>query len=278
MQQIKGLFKLARPLTTLTGALAVFLGGWVAGTGEWFNVLLAAISVVLVSSSANAWNDYLDIEIDRINQPNRPLPSGQVNLRTAKIFSFVTAGLALLLAATINLPSFLIALASVVILYVYSWRLKSTVLMGNATIALISGLSAVYGAVAAGNAPPSVWLFGIIWVAIFGREILKTLADYEGDLRQRCRTISTVWGRRPARVVFYIMAATTMIMMMVPYLQRVYSPVYAWIVVLGVYPVVIYILLRVSRDRSGPQLERMSQLMKYDFLIWFAAVILGTSL
>ncbi len=278
MQQIKGLFKLARPLTTLTGALAVFLGGWVAGTGEWFNVLLAAISVVLVSSSANAWNDYLDIEIDRINQPNRPLPSGQVNLRTAKIFSFVTAGLALLLAATINLPSFLIALASVVILYVYSWRLKSTVLMGNATIALISGLSAVYGAVAAGNASPSVWLFGIIWVAIFGREILKTLADYEGDLRQRCRTISTVWGRRPARVVFYIMAATTMIMMMVPYLQRVYSPVYAWIVVLGVYPVVIYILLRVSRDRSGPQLERMSQLMKYDFLIWFAAVILGTSL
>lgn len=278
MQQIKGLYKLARPLTTLTGALAVFLGGYVAGTGAWDKVLLAALSVIFISASANAWNDYLDVEIDRINQPQRPLPSGMVSLRAAKTFSFIMAAISLALAAFINLPAFLLAATSTVILYVYSMRLKSTVLMGNATVALISGMSAVYGGLAAGNAIPSLWLFAVICVAIFGREVLKTLADYEGDLRQRCRTISTVWGRRPARIVFYVLVAATVIMMMVPYLARVYSPVYVWIVALGVYPVVFYILLRVSRERSGPQLERLSQLMKYDFLIWFIAVILGTSL
>ncbi|MBK7917309.1 MAG: UbiA family prenyltransferase [Chloroflexi bacterium] len=33
----------------------------------------------LFPSAANAWNDYMDIEIDKINQPQRPLPSGMVS-------------------------------------------------------------------------------------------------------------------------------------------------------------------------------------------------------
>ena len=103
------------------------------------------------------------------------------------------------------------------------------------------------------------------------------LADYEGDLRQRCRTVATVWGKRPARIVFYLLGAATLVIMMVPYMLDVYRPVYALIVGLGVYPVLMYVLLRVTRERTGPQLEKLSQLMKYDFMIWFVAVLLGAA-
>ena len=149
--------------------------------------------------------------------------------------------------------------------------------MGNATVATISAMAAVFGGVAAGNLWPTLWLAAIIATAIMGREVLKTLADYEGDLRQRCRTVATVWGKRPARVVFYLLAAATVMVMMIPYLFQVYRPVYAYVVAFGVYPVLFYILLRVSRYRTGPQLEKLSQLMKYDFLIWFVAVVLGAA-
>lgn len=273
----KGLYKLSRPLSTLSGALAVVMGGYVAGTGQWIDITLAALATVLISSAANAWNDYLDVEIDRINQPQRPLPSGMVSLHTARIFSFVLAFLSLVLAAFINWPAFFIALGSNVLLYVYSWKLKSTVLLGNVTVASISALSAVYGGVAAGNVAPSLWLAAIIAVGILGREVLKTLADYEGDLRQQCRTIATVWGRRAARTVFYVLVGATLLVMMLPYLADVYRPIYAYIVAFGVYPVVIYIVIRVTRDRTGSQLEKLSQLMKYDFLVWFIAVLLGAS-
>ncbi len=275
MKQIKGLYKISRPLSTLSGALAVVLGGYVAGTGEWLNILLATLATLLISSAANAWNDYMDIEIDKINQPQRPLPAGMVSPRVVLVFSFVAAGLSVVVAAFINLPAFIIALSSAVLLYVYSWRLKSTVLLGNATVAFISALSAVFGGVAAGNVIPSLWLAVIIFTAIMGREVLKTMADYEGDLRQKCRTISTVWGRRPARILFFVLAWATLGMMMLPYLFRVYSPIYAYVVVFGVYPVIVYILVKVNRYRTGAQLERLSQLMKYDFLIWFVAVLLG---
>lgn len=277
MNQLKGLYKISRPLTTLSGALAVVLGGYVAGTGQWVNITLAVLATIMVSSSANAWNDYLDIEIDRINQPQRPLPSGLVTPRAAKTFSFILAALSILIAAFINVESLIIIIGANSLLYIYSLKLKSTVLVGNITIALISGLSAVFGGVAAGNPQPTLWLFFIIFVTILGREVLKTLADYEGDLSESVRTISTAWGKRTARIIFYILVTASVILMLMPYVLNVFQPIYAYLVLLGVFPVIIYIVLRVSQYRSGPQLERLSQLMKYDFFLWFIAVILGSA-
>lgn len=277
MKQMKGLFKLSRPVTTLTGVLAVFLGGYVAETGVWGPVAVACVATFLVSAAANAWNDYLDVEIDRINQPQRPLPSGMVSLPAARNFSIVLAILATLLTLLINRHAFVIALASNGLLYLYSWRMKSTVLLGNAIVAFISAMSPVFGGVAAGNVAPSLWLALIVLCAIMGREVLKTMADYEGDLRQQVRTIATAWGRRRARIFFYIFAGLSLIMMMVPHLLNVYRPVYGYVVALGVYPVLLYVITRVTRERTGPQLEKLSQLMKYDFIVWFVAVLLGAS-
>ncbi len=277
INELKGLYKISRPLTTLTGGLAVLLGGYVAGTGAWGKITLAILATWFITAAANAWNDYQDIEIDKINQPKRPLPSGTVSPRSVLIFAVVMTALSILLAAFINLTAFVIALASAAMLYLYSWRLKSTVLMGNAIVATISAMSAIFGGIAAGNPRPTLWLAIIIASAIMGREVLKTLADYEGDLRQRCRTVATVWGRRAARIVFYILAAATLVVMMLPYMLDVYEPVYALIVALGVYPVLFYVLIRVTRDRTGPQLEKLSQLMKYDFMVWFLAVLLGAA-
>ncbi|HRQ15262.1 MAG TPA: geranylgeranylglycerol-phosphate geranylgeranyltransferase [Promineifilum sp.] len=277
-QTIKGLYKLSRPLSTLTGVLAVVLGGYVAGTGAWDKIALAALATLLAAASANAWNDYRDIDIDRINQPQRPLPSGMVSLRAALIFSIVLAALSIVLAALISPVALAIAAGSIILLYIYSVWLKSTILLGNATVALISALSPIFGGVAAGNVGPSLWLGAIVFVGIFGREVLKTLADYEGDKAHDVRTISTAVGPRAARTIFFFLLGATAIVMMAPYLAGHYQPIYAWIVALGVFPVAIYVIIRVTRERSGPQLERLSQLLKYDFLIWFAAVLLGASI
>ncbi|MEW5985501.1 MAG: geranylgeranylglycerol-phosphate geranylgeranyltransferase [Chloroflexota bacterium] len=277
MKRLMALYRLTRPFNALSGGLAVILGGYVAGTNQWLDVLLAAVAVFLVTGAANAWNDYRDVEIDRINQPHRVLPAGLISPRSAWLLSIALTVLALVVGSLINLAAFLVVLLSSLVLYLYSWKLKRTVLVGNATVAAVSALSAIFGGIAAGNVLPTLWLALIIATGIMGREVLKTLADYEGDLRQRCRTIATAWGRRPARLVFYLLAAATTWVMMLPYLFRVYKPVYAYMVAFGVYPVVTYILLRVGRDTSARQLEKLSQLMKLDFLVWFLAVFLGAA-
>ncbi len=303
MEQLRGLYKLARPFNAFSGALAVFLGGYVAGTGEWTRVALAAFVAFMVTGAGNAWNDYLDIEIDKINQPHRALPSGLVRPWAAVALSLLLTGVALIIAAFINLPSFLIVFIFSILLYIYSWKLKSTVLMGNLTVAITSAMTVIFGGTAAGNVRPTLWLAVIITTAILGREVLKTIADYEGDLRQQCRTIATVWGKRTARIFFYVTTGITVWVMLVPYLIKVYredisfcsvvnvcslfspftevlpvyQPVYAYIVAFGVFPVVVYVILQVKRGVPGRRLEQLSQLLKYDFLIWFAAVILGAT-
>ena len=303
MQRLKGLYKLTRPFNGFNGALAVLLGGYVAGTGHWLNIGLAALVAFLVTGAGNAWNDYLDIEIDKINQPHRALPSGIVSPRAAVLLSLSLTAVALAISAFINLPSFLIVLVFSLILYLYSWKLKSTVLMGNLTVAVTSAMTVIFGGAAAGNVRPTLWLAVIITTAILGREILKTIADYEGDLRQQCRTIATVWGKRTARIFFYVLTGITVWVMLVPYLIKVYReqisfctvldvcrlfapfadilpvyrPVYAYIVAFGVFPVVVYVILQVKRGVPGSRLEQLSQILKYDFLVWFVAVILGAT-
>jgi len=278
LTKILALYRLARPFNALTGALAVFLGGYVAGTGEWEKVAMAAVVTFLVTGAGNSWNDYLDIEIDKINQPQRVLPSGQVSPSAAWILSVVLTVIGLIIAAFINPAAFIVAFLASAILFLYSWKLKSTVLMGNATVAAISALSVIFGGIAAGNVRPTLILAAIVGVAILGREVLKTLADYEGDLQERVRTVATTWGRRRARIVYYLLAAATGWTMLLPYLLDVYDEIYAYIVAFGVYPILIYALVKVTRYSSGRQLERISQLMKMDFMIWMVAVILGVSL
>lgn len=305
IRRVKGMYKLARPFNALSGALAVFLGGYVAGTGEWGKVALAALVALMVTGAANAWNDYLDIEIDRINQPHRALPAGMLSPRLAVLFAGGLNLLALVIAGFVNTGVFIVALVFSVILVLYSWRLKSTVLLGNLTVAVTSAVTVIFGGLAAGNARPTLWLAIIIATAITGREILKTIADYEGDLHQQCRTIATVWGKRVARTVFYLVTGATVWVMMVPYLVKmyqdsfsicsfydicrrlapaplvetlpVYNASYAYIVAFGVFPVVAYVVLSVRRGVSGRRLEQLSQLLKLDFLVWFLAVVLGAA-
>lgn len=277
MTKLKAYYRLARPFNALSGALAVFLGGYVAGTGSWDKVALAAIVTLLVTASSNAFNDYLDVEIDRINQPQRVLPSGQLTPRNALWFSIVTALLSVVVAAFINPPSFVIAILANGLLYIYSWKLKSTVLLGNLTVAMMSALSVVMGGVAAGNAQPTLVLSLVVFVTILAREILKTMADYEGDLKEHVRTVATVWGKRAAGILFQLIAALVIVVVLLPYFLGRYNPIYVVIVALGVYPVIVYALIKVRPTTPGPQLERLSQILKYDFLIWFVAVILGVT-
>lgn len=274
---LRGYYKLGRPINALAGCLAILLSGYVAEAPSWMPVILAAITVLLITVSTNAWNDYLDIEIDRINKPERPLPSGQVSLHGALFFSLLGSALSLVIAVFIGHAAFLIALGSNILLYLYSWKLKCTVLLGNATVAAIVALSFIFGGVAAGNIHPVLPLAVTAFFTIMAREILKTMADYNGDLMQNCSTIATLWGKKTARIFMMIFLGISAVVMLATYFLERYSSAYLYIIVLVIFPIMVYIVIN-SKNAFPEVLERLSTVMKYFFFIWFLAVILGTAL
>ncbi len=274
---LKGFYRLGRPINALAGCVAVFVSGYVAGAPSWLPVILAASVVLLITVSTNAWNDYIDIDIDRINKPGRPLPSGEISPRQALIFSTAGTVLSLGIAAFINLHAFYIAIGANLLLYLYSWKLKCTVLWGNAAVAAIVALCFIFGGVAAGNIQPTLMLAVTVFFAMMGREILKTMADYRGDLQERCRTIATAWSKQTACNFMIAFLGITALVMLAAFFIEQYSVFYLLIVVFCMLPLFAYIAFNARRTNSEDKLERLSLFMKYGFFAWFLAVVLGAS-
>ena len=117
------------------------------------NTFLAVFSTLFITASVYIYNDYIDIEMDRLNflKKNRPLVTGEVPVGFAARFVAVTAVLGLGLAYLINLNAFIWSLVYFVLFFVYSYpviRLKKMYVVKELVITSVMPLSSVIGSYA----------------------------------------------------------------------------------------------------------------------------------
>jgi len=137
------------------------------------------------------------LEEDKVNAPERPLVKGEVGLREAVAFGTFSLTLGSVLAATLGLLPFLLAMLAVSTGMAYNARLKRTGPLGNVVVALDTALPFLFGAAVASGAriPPLAYLFTLTaFFAVLGREILKGIVDLEGDRRAGIRTVAVTRG------------------------------------------------------------------------------------
>lgn len=102
---IKPYFQLVRLPNVFTAA-ADSLAGWLlvsgsfAAPGRWLPLLGASMAIY---AGGIALNDYFDLEVDRAERPNRPLPSGRVSVRFAAVLGFGLLALGIVLATVSGL-------------------------------------------------------------------------------------------------------------------------------------------------------------------------------
>ena len=91
------LFRVENSLTGLIGVVigAVVVNGANFTTEEGVVVSTFGLSVMFFMFSWNAYNDLTDVENDRVNRPDRPLPSGRVDVASAKVGLILTMLLSL---------------------------------------------------------------------------------------------------------------------------------------------------------------------------------------
>lgn len=204
---LRAAVRLARP-ATLPAVAAGVLGGAVAAAGGWPADALAPIwallSGVLLTGASNALNQIADLETDRINRPDRPLPRGDATTRAAWAFTAVLTAAALAFGAAVNVPYLACIVLTIPVTAAYSLpplRTKRIPLLANATIATPRGLLLVVAGWAAGGGfeRAEAWLLGALaWLYIFGASTTKDFADTAGDEATGCRTLPLVLGPRRA--------------------------------------------------------------------------------
>jgi geranylgeranylglycerol-phosphate geranylgeranyltransferase len=214
---VRAVKDLARPFTLVAPALG-FVSGAATAIGAyprepWHAGLLLApligsVMAAVLNAGNNALNQIYDLEIDRVNKPKRPLPSGRLSLRNAWVFTWMTYAVALVLAWMVapdgRHECFWLVSVAVICTYIYSvppLRTKKRGIWANVTIAIprgvllkVAGWSSVKTII--GLEP---WYIGAIFgLFLLGASTTKDFADMEGDARGGCRTLPIIYGVRRA--------------------------------------------------------------------------------
>jgi len=215
---------LARPFTLLAPAIGMVSGSLVAlGTVRWGHydsesydlrdfplttvpsILAGALLAALLNVASNAVNQIFDLEIDRVNKPDRPLPAGRLTVAEAWIVAAVTAAAALGIAAWLNTTTLAIVAFTALVVYAYSgppfrtkrfwWAANPTIAIPRGTLLFVAGWTAVDGDQRLGSM--LLWVLGAMYgLFVLGAATTKDYADMKGDESQGCITLPIRFGVR----------------------------------------------------------------------------------
>lgn len=268
--------KLSRPLNVLISMLSIWVAAIIASGFEFTIVLLLAIATAgLITAGANIINDIFDVEIDRINKPQRLIAAGAVPVSCAWFYFGFSYGAGLLIAWIAGIDLFLFACLFALLLYWYSARLKRVVLWGNAVVSLSTGFAFIYGAMAVNN-----WKAGIIPAVFalffhFGREVIKDMQDVSGDSSEHAHTFPIRYGRKKSVLLVNIIFGVLIILTIIPYILHIYNATYLVVVIAGVDVVLLSVSIVLWLKYDPVFLGKISHLLKLDMFIGLLAIFLG---
>jgi geranylgeranylglycerol-phosphate geranylgeranyltransferase len=246
-ETVWAVLELVRPLNCFLAGVAVVVGGIVAAGGAlvpYWIYPLAFLVAAAVAAGGNAINDYFDRDIDKINRPERPIPSRRLSAKKAlEIAQFLFVVGILLSAGLMNPYCFALAGLNSIVLTFYSGVLKRRGLLGNLTIGYLVGSTFLFGGLATsvyrvtpfGSGPlvPIELLILVLMAALstVGRELIKAIQDMPGDKKLKLRTFPLEHGRRKAGGLAIIFVAAAVVLSPIPYLHGIFGRIYLYFLV-----------------------------------------------
>jgi geranylgeranylglycerol-phosphate geranylgeranyltransferase len=227
MSRVVGFIRLLRPINGLMTGLAVIVGASLAltefSTTVALNLFLGFITAFTLTGASIAINDYYDYEIDRINEPQRPIPSGIVKYRESIVLAFVLVLVGLTGSVFINPPSFMpitVAMISFLVSVTYATKGKRTGLPGNFLVSACVAIPFFYGSCIVGQGfSLKVLLFAsMAFLSNTGREIAKGIVDVKGDKVKRIRTVMVVHGSKVASIMSSCFFLSAVFLSLLPWL------------------------------------------------------------
>jgi len=227
MDKLGGLVEIVRPLNSVMLGLAIIVGAAVTGgasiLGSPIKLLLSFVTGFCMTGAAMAVNDYYDREIDAVNEPGRPIPSGRVTPGEAVALTAALSAVGLGASYMISWSTALVAASSWVVMMLYSAWGKRTGFPGNLMVSACISLPFIYGGLLTGSVSPSLYFSLMAFLSNTGREVTKGIVDVEGDRGAGVETIAVSRGSRSASLVaavFYVAASAVSI---IPYGLRLVS-------------------------------------------------------
>jgi geranylgeranylglycerol-phosphate geranylgeranyltransferase len=235
-KRILGLFRLFRFELPFTAGVCVILGellalGKIPTTKE---MILGFLSVFFISATSLILNDYFDIESDKINAPERPLPAGLVTKQDVILLSCVVTALGFITSYTISFKALLVVILAWAVGFLYNWRFKKAGLLGNFMVSFSVGMTFIFGGIVVDQPlEKAVWSFGImVFLINLGEEIAADAMDVVGDRQAGSRSLPVLLGRENALKISATIFLLVSVVSCLPFL-------FGWIEWVYVFPILL---------------------------------------
>lgn len=192
---IQGVAQLCRPTLSVLAAVASCLTVFALqpATSVWVYLQTATV-LICMTAGAFAINDFDDVEKDRINHPDRPLPSATLLPHHAWWIAVTLFCGALGAAVPLGLACWIVVAISALLLWNYAAILNLSGTLGNGIVAMIVGTLIFFASLVTERhwamLYPSIFLF----FYILAKEIVWDIHDAEGDRQRNVHTIANSWG------------------------------------------------------------------------------------
>ena len=248
MLRLCNLILIVRPHNVAAAVLSTAVGYSLtdSSSGPW--ILLAAVAVV--TAAGYIINDIYDIDIDRINKPHRPLPSGALSMLRVKVLYLVLVTGAIILAFSLPIFQAVWVIVWVCLLHLYSAVFKRLYLAGNLIVSSISASGFLLGAFAGGNISVGFVPASFTFLFSMGRELVKDSEDLEGDRACGARTIPIVSGKKTALSAAIAIFIALAFGFPLPYILGYYGKTYGLIMISTVVPIMVAAIVLTARGRS----------------------------
>jgi geranylgeranylglycerol-phosphate geranylgeranyltransferase len=276
-EKLAAVFKITRPINFLITFISVIVAAIICLPQNYSEliILIVATAAALTTAAGNIINDIFDIEIDKINRPQRPLPLKKISIKEAYILYSLFTVISLLLSLWLNLSALLIVLFSHLLLFLYSKYLKQIPFVGNITVAFMTGLVFILGGVVVGNSSaaivPAIFAFLINLI----REIVKDMQDIEGDRQAGLLTFPIKFGVLKSKFLISFFIFILITFTLYPFITQLYKIEFFVVVMVLVNPIMIYIIKKIYEKDSLKSLKKISIILKLSMILGLIAIYLG---
>lgn len=159
---------LIRPANIVTAISDILAGSAIAGyfvelyTPSISKLILLLLSTSCLYAGGIVFNDIFDINIDRSERPERPLPNGQISLKNAQIFGITLFILGILFSFLVQFESGIIAFLTSLMALIYDRYTKDYLVVGSLNMGLCRGLNLMLGM----SILPRIVYSNLIWICI----------------------------------------------------------------------------------------------------------------
>ncbi len=227
---------MARPANIVTSIADVLAGAAISGAFSpnlfsvtWRGIVLLSISTACLYGGGIVFNDVFDADLDRVERPERAIPSGLISIRSAAIFGGILLATGIILAGLNNFSSVILAAAIAFFALLYNKISKHNPFFGPLNMGLCRGLNLLLG-ISVITASLNTWyLLAIVPIIYIFSITMISRGEVNGGNKINLWIAAVLYAVVTGSILYFSYINNKLLLsavILIPFLWMIYKPLF----------------------------------------------------